>query len=111
MTRRLTRAKHKIAVANIPFALDRDHLRDRLEPVCAVIYSIFTEGHTSATDATLVRGDLCDEAIWLACLMVDLVPDDPEVLGLLALLLLSDARRSTRLASDGCPVLLADQDR
>lgn len=111
MTRRLTRAKTKIRVANVPFELNRDRLRERLEPVCAVIYSVFTEGHTSATDATLVRGDLCDEAIWLARLMAELVPDDAEVLGLLALLLLSDARRSTRLAPDGSPMLLADQDR
>lgn len=111
MTRRLTRAKNKIKVANIPFEVDPDRLRDRLEPVCGVIYSVFTEGHTSATDATLVRGDLCEEAIWLAGLVAELVPDDPEVLGLLALLLLSDARRSTRLAPDGSPVLLEDQDR
>lgn len=111
MTRRLTRAKNKIRVANIPFDVDRDRLRERLESVCGVIYSVFTEGHTSAADATLVRGDLCDEAIWLAGLVADLVPDDPEVLGLLALLLLTDARRATRLTPDGSPVLLADQNR
>lgn len=111
MTRRLTRAKEKIRLANIAFEVDCDRLVERLESVCGVIYSVFTEGHTSATDATVVRGDLCDEAIWLATLLAELVPDDPEVLGLLALLLFSDARRSARLGADGSPVLLADQDR
>ncbi len=111
MTRRLTRSKAKIREARIPFGLpDRDTLAERLPAVCAVIYSIFTEGHSSATDESLVRGDLCDEAIWLAELLCSLVPDDPEVMGLLALLVLIDARRATRL-DGGAPVLLADQDR
>ena len=112
MTRRLTRSKTKIREARIPFRVgDRATLVQRLGPVCGVIYSIFTEGHASATAASLVRGDLCDEAIWLAELLVDLVPGDPEVAGLLALLLLTDSRRSTRIDADGRPVLLADQDR
>ncbi len=111
MTRRITRAKRKIAGANIVFRADRDRLVERLVPVCAVIYSIYTEGHASATDATLVRGDLCDEALWLAGLLGDLVPQEPEVSGLHALLLFSDARRAARTAADGSVVLLPDQDR
>ncbi len=111
MTRRITRAKRKIAGANIVFRADRDGLVERLVAVCAVIYSIYTEGHASATDASLVRGDLCEEALWLAGLLAELVPDEPEVTGLLALLLLSDARRAARTAADGSVVLLPDQDR
>ena len=111
MTRRLTRSKTKIRDAVIPFdPPDLATLNARLPSVCGVIYSIFTEGHASATDAVLVRGDLCDEAIWLADLLASLVPDDPEVAGLHALVLLIDARRRTRV-DDGAPVLLADQDR
>lgn len=112
MARRLGRSKTKIRGANIPFEpVGVDTLRERLPAVCAVIYSIFTEGHTSATSPTLVRGDLCDEALWLADLLTDLVPDAPEVLGLLALLLLVDSRRDARLDPDGTPVLLTEQDR
>jgi RNA polymerase sigma-70 factor, ECF subfamily len=79
--------------------------------VCEVISSIFTEGHASATDTALIRGDLCEEAIWLSELLSKLVPTDPEVAGLHALLLLTDARRSSRLDHHGSPILLADQDR
>ena len=112
MARRLSRSKTKIRAANVPFTpVDVDTLLERLPAVCAVIYSIFTEGHTSATSTALVRGDLCDEALWLADLLADLVPDAPEVLGLLALLLLVDSRRDARLDDDGTPVLLTDQDR
>ena len=112
MTRRITRSKTKIRAAGIPFGVsDLETLVDRLPVVCGVIYSIFTEGHTSATTAALVRGDLCDEAIWLAELLHDLVPGEPEVAGLLALMLLTDARRATRVDADGVPVLLTDQDR
>ncbi len=112
MTRRLTRAKDKIRATNIPFRVaDREVLVERLGAVCAVVHSIFTEGHTAATSTTLIRGDLCDEAIWLAELLATLVPDAPEVLGLHALLLLTDARRDARTGTDGLPVLLADQDR
>jgi RNA polymerase sigma-70 factor (ECF subfamily) len=111
MTRRITRAKRKIAGANIAFRADRERLVERLVPVCAVIYSIYTEGHASATDASLLRGDLCEESLWLAGLLSELVPDDPEVSGLLALLLLSDARRAARVAPDGSVILLPDQDR
>lgn len=112
MTRRLTRAKSKIRDARIPFELpDLETLSARLPAVCSVISSIFTEGHTSTDASTLIRGDLCDEAIWLANVLTELVPNDPEVIGLHALFLLTDARRATRVDDDGIPVLLADQDR
>ncbi len=112
MTRRLTRSKAKIRGARIPFKpVDLDTLVDRLPAVRGVIYSIFTEGHASASHASLVRGDLCDEAVWLAGLLVELVPDDPEVAGLLALVLLVDARRGARTDADGAPIVLGDQDR
>ncbi|HKJ11863.1 MAG TPA: sigma-70 family RNA polymerase sigma factor [Ornithinimicrobium sp.] len=112
MTRRLTRAKAKIRDAGIPFTRsDRETLQQRLPAVRAVVYSIFTEGHLSTTSPELVRGDLCDEAIWLGELLVQLVPTDPEVAGLLALMLLHDARRAGRVDSSGAPVLLAEQDR
>ena len=112
MTRRLTRAKAKIRAARIPFdPPSRDTLTERIGAVCEVISSIFTEGHASATDTALIRGDLCEEAIWLAELLSTLVPTDPEVAGLHALLLLTDARRPSRLDRHGSPVLLADQDR
>jgi len=111
MTRRLTRSKTKIRTAGIPFEKpDLATLRLRVPAVCGVIYSIFTEGHSSATDASLVRGDLCDEAIWLGELLATLIADDAEVAGLLALMLLIDARRATRL-DNGAAVLLAEQDR
>ncbi len=112
MTRRLTRAKSKIRAARIPFDPPTlDTLNERVGAVCEVISSIFTEGHASATDTALIRGDLCEEAIWLAQLLSRLAPDDPEVAGLHALLLLTDARRSSRLDRHGSPILLADQDR
>lgn len=112
MARRLTRSKAKIRGARIPFKpVDLDTLIDRLPAVRGVIYSIFTEGHASASHASLVRGDLCDEAVWLAGLLVELVPDDPEVAGLLALVLLVDARRGARTDAAGAPIMLADQDR
>lgn len=112
MARRLTRAKAKIRAAGIPFHPPGiDTLSERIGAVCEVIWSIFTEGHSSATETTLVRGDLCDEATWLAGLLSVLAPDDPEVAGLHALLLLTDARRAGRLDPDGSPILLADQDR
>lgn len=112
MTRRLTRAKSKIRTARIPFEPpDMNTLADRIGAVCEVISSIFTEGHASATDTALIRGDLCEEAIWLAELLSKLAPADPEVAGLHALLLLTDARRSSRLDRHGSPILLADQDR
>lgn len=112
MGRRISRAKKKIRAANIPFEPpDRRVLAERVEAVRHVIYLIFTEGHASRTDASFVRGDLCDEAAWLAGLLADLLPDEAESRALLALILLTDARRATRLDADGVPILLEDQDR
>ena len=112
MGKRISRAKAKVRQAGIPFdPVDGEVLRDRLSAVQHVIYLIFTEGHSSRTDAAFVRGDLCDEAAWLAELVTQLVPDVSEVHGLRGLILLTDARRSTRIDDEGLPVLLADQDR
>ncbi len=112
MGKRITRAKAKIRQAGIPFdPVDGDVLRDRLSAVQHVIYLIFTEGHSSRTEETLVHGDLCDEAAWLAELLTQLVPEVSEVHGLRGLILLTDARRSTRMDADGLPVLLEDQNR
>ncbi|HWM18911.1 MAG TPA: sigma-70 family RNA polymerase sigma factor [Ilumatobacteraceae bacterium] len=112
MAKRLVRAKGKIAGAHIPYRVPADHeLPDRLPAVLGVVYLVFTEGHTASSGEDLVRVDLCDEAVRLARLLRDLLPDEGEVAGLLGLLLLTDARRSTRVDSDGELVLLADQDR
>ena len=79
--------------------------------VLRVVYLVFTQGHRAASGADLVRGDLCDRAVWLARQLAGALPGEPEVAGLLALLLLTDARRATRTGPDGELVLLADQDR
>lgn len=112
MRQRLTRAKAKIKANNIPYRVPDDaELPDRLPPVLAVVYLIFNEGYTATTGDDLIRDDLCAEAIRLARLLVQLMPDEPEALGLLALLLLIEARRPARTATDGSLVRLADQDR
>ena len=112
MAKRLVRAKKKIKAAAIPFTVpDQQHLDARLDAVCGVVYAIFTEGHASAHGPTLLRGNLCDEAIWLADTISDLAPDESEVRGLAALCLLTDARRAARIDESDAPVLLADQDR
>jgi len=112
MAQRLVRAKKKITLAAIPYRVPADHeLPDRLPAVLAVVYAVFNEGHTASSGDTLLRIDLCDESLRLARLLTEVLPDEPEVLGLLALLLLSDARRDTRVDPVGDLVLLADQDR
>lgn len=112
MGQRISRAKKKIATARIPYRVPEDHeLPDRLPAVLAVVYLIFTTGHHPPRGRLDERVDLADEAIRLARLLAELMPDEPECLGLLALLLATNARRKARLSPDGTMVLLADQDR
>jgi RNA polymerase sigma-70 factor (ECF subfamily) len=112
MAQRLVRAKGKIRAAGIPYRIPGEaDLPARLRTVLAVVYLIFTEGHTASSGDRLVREDLCAEAIRLGRLLRDLLPDEPEVMGLLALMLLVESRRATRTAPDGDLVLLAHQNR
>src|SRR6266550_6365852 len=112
MAQRLVRAKAKIRDAGIPYRIPAEaDLPARLSGVLAVVYLIFNEGYTASSGEALARADLCAEAIRLGRLLARLMPDEPEVLGLLALMLLTESRRAARTSADGGLVLLADQDR
>jgi RNA polymerase sigma-70 factor (ECF subfamily) len=112
LAQRLVRAKRRIREAGIPLSVPADHeLPERLRSVLAVLYLVFNEGYASSAGDDLVRNDLCDEAIRLAKLLAVSMPDEPEALGLLTLMLLHDSRREARTDPDGDVVLLEDQDR
>jgi RNA polymerase sigma-70 factor (ECF subfamily) len=112
MAARITRAKKKISGAHIPYHVPAiDELPERIEAVLDVVHLLFTTGHTAPEGADLVRRDLVERSADLARMLAHLLPDNPDVAGLLALILLTDARRSSRVDADGHLVLLADQDR
>jgi RNA polymerase sigma-70 factor (ECF subfamily) len=112
MAQRLVRAKAKIRHAGIPYRVPADaDLPDRLRAVLAVVYLIFNEGYAASSGERLVREDLCAEAIRLGRQLAELMPDEPEVMGLLALMLLVESRRASRTTPAGGLVLLADEDR
>ena len=112
MAKRLTRARQKIQQAHIPYRVpSADELPQRWAAVLATTYLVFNEGYAATSGPRLVRDELVDEAVRLARLLVRLRPDDPGALGLLALMLLQDSRRATRVDADGATVLLGDQDR
>jgi RNA polymerase sigma-70 factor (ECF subfamily) len=112
MAQRLSRAKAKIRDAGIPYRVPEEvDLPDRLNAVAAVVYLIFSEGYSASSGDRLVRDDLCAEALRLGRLLHTLMPGEPEMMGLLALMVFIESRRSTRTSPEGDLVLLADQDR
>ena len=112
MAKRLTRAKRKITEARIPYRVPAAHrIGERLRAVLVVIYALFNEGYGASAGDELIRKDLCSEAIRLGRLLAELMPDEPEALGLLSLMLLQDSRRVARVGTDGELVTLEDQDR
>ncbi|WP_436793831.1 RNA polymerase sigma factor [Actinospongicola halichondriae] len=112
MAQRMVRAKRKLRDNHAAYRVPRDaELPDRLHAVLAAVYLIFTEGHTATSGSTLTRTDLSAEAIRLGRMLTELLPDEPEATGLMALMLLTEARRPARTAADGSMVRLADQDR
>ncbi len=112
MAARITRAKKKIAIARIPYRVpSARELPERLDAICSVIHLLFTTGHTAPSGQSLVRNDLVDRAIQLTRMMRVLAPDNPSVMGLLALILLTDSRRDARVGVDGRLLTLAKQDR
>jgi len=112
MAARLTRAKKKITLAHIPYQVpSAEELPDRIDAVVDVVHLVFTTGHTAPSGEFLVRDDLTQRALQLARMLRDLLPEDLTVAGLLALIILSDARRNARIAEDGSIILLSDQDR
>jgi RNA polymerase sigma-70 factor, ECF subfamily len=112
LAQRLVRAKKKIREAGIPYRVPPDHLLpERLDAVLRVLYLVFNEGYAASSGDALIRRELCAEAIRLGRVLTDLMPDEPEAIGLLALMLLQDSRRASRVDDAGDLVLLEDQDR
>jgi RNA polymerase sigma-70 factor (ECF subfamily) len=112
MAQRLVRVKRKIRAAGIPFDVPvAARWQDRLEAVMHVVYFIFNEGYAASSGEALTRGDLCEEALFLGRMLVEIAPDEPEAAGLLALMLFHDARRCARTDENGDILMLEDQDR